>query len=396
VGGLNLDNRWKWKDTIGDVTRRKGTMNLWGYYSTHGLGYHELLQLCEDIGADALFVCNPGMSDQFRNAEFCKPEEVDDFIQEALDALEYELGPADSKWGAERVRNGHAEPFPLRYIEIGNEAHGETYVRNYVRFYDTIRARYPEVKIISNLHAWEDDAPAVHPPGLNVQSDIVDVHFYRSPEDFFLMEDYYDTVDRNAPKRYFGEYGSSERSEGNLMAALAEAAMLIGLERNSDHVIMSSYAPLFFNVNDIAYPVNLIGFDNHRVFGRSSYHVQKLLSLHRPDETLGTCIDPQPPAAERVLYALAGLDRTAGEVVLKVVNRSPEFQMVEIQMRGIAKIGSQAKVVTLGHEDANIENSVIEPERIVPVESVFDGAAERFCYPFPPYSLTVLRFDAVL
>src|SRR4051794_10070792 len=127
AGGLNLDNRFQWKNSIGDIAERKGSMNLWGYYSTNGLGYHEYLQLCEDIGADALFVCNPGLSDNYRHAEYAAPDDVHTYVEEALDAIEYALGPVDSRWGQARAAQGHPAPFPLKYIAIGNEAAGDRY-----------------------------------------------------------------------------------------------------------------------------------------------------------------------------------------------------------------------------------------------------------------------------
>jgi hypothetical protein len=129
VGGLNLDNRIQWKHSIGDPAQRQGTMNLWGYYTTNGLGFHEYLQFAEDLGAAALWVCNPGFSDNYRHAEYAPADRIPEFVQEALDALEYALGPVTSKWGSQRAANGHPAPFPLKYIEIGNEASSQIYVR---------------------------------------------------------------------------------------------------------------------------------------------------------------------------------------------------------------------------------------------------------------------------
>ena len=207
AGGLNLDNRFQWKRSIGDIARRRGTMNLWGYYSTYGLGFHEYLQWCEDMGADALYVCNPGMSDGYRNPEAAPPGEVGAYVQEALDALEYALGSAASKWGAQRVANGHPAPFPLRYIEIGNESGGERYLANYGRFYQAVHARYPAVTILGNQRGCAA-API----------DIVDDHFYAGPDDLFALAAHYDAADRKGPKVYVGEYAcSGDVGEGNLL-----------------------------------------------------------------------------------------------------------------------------------------------------------------------------------
>ena len=381
VGGLNLDNRIQWKDSVGPLAQRKGTMNLWGYWTSNGLGFHEYLQLCEDLGADALWVCNPGFSDNYRHAEYAPPERVREFVQEALDALEYALGPVASKWGAQRAANGHPEPFPLRYIEIGNEASGSVYGVNYRQFHEAIRAKYPSLAIISN-HRFKDDTPV----------DIVDDHKYGSPASFFNDHGKYDSADRSGPKVYVGEYGCRDGiGEGNLLGALSEAAYLLGLERNSDVVVMSSYAPLFYHVNDIAWPVNMIGFDNARVLLRTSYHVQRLLSLHRPDTVLPTRVEPAAAPKESELFALAGLDRQSGEVVLKIVSRAAVPRTVTVQLSGSSPLSGTARVITLSHDDPAAENSLDDPEVVVPREAARDIPGAQFTHTLPAYSLTVLR-----
>ncbi len=381
VGGLNLDNRIKWKDSVGPLAQRRGTMNLWGYWTSNGLGFHEYLQLCEDLGADALWVCNPGFSDNYRHAEYAPPEQIKDFVQEALDALEYALGPVASKWGAQRAANGHPAPFPLRYIEIGNEASGQVYRTNYVQFVEAIRAKYPSLAIISNQRL--KGGPPV---------EIVDDHKYGTPASFFNDHGKYDTADRGGPKVYVGEYGCRDGvGEGNLLGALSEAAYLLGLERNSDVVVMSSYAPLFYHVNDIAWPVNMIGFDNARVLLRTSYHVQRLLSLHRPDVVLPTRVEPDAAPKDRELFALAGLDRQSGEVVLKVVNRAPAPRPVTIQLNGSGPLAAQVRVITLHHDDPTAENSLDDPEMVVPREATRDIPGTEFTHTLPAHSLTVLR-----
>jgi alpha-L-arabinofuranosidase len=384
VGGLMLSNRIQWKNSIGDVAQRQGTMNLWGYYTTNGLGYHEYLQMSEDLGAEALWVCNPGMSDGYRIAEVCAPETLSEYVQEALDALEYALGPGDSKWGALRAANGHPKPFNLKYIEIGNEAGGAQYQQHYKVFYEAIKKRFPAVTIIGN-QSRAGETPV----------EMVDHHKYGDPNSFFRDADRYDHADRKGPRIYVGEYGcNSGVGEGNLMAALAEAAYLIGLERNADVVKMASYAPLFFNVNDIAWPVNMIGFDSSRVVGRSSYHVQKLFSWNRPDEVLQTQVAPAIDPEKREVYALAGLDKKTGDLIIKAVNRAGSPRTLTIKVRGIEKMGSKAKVTVLSHDDAAVENTLDDPDVVVPVESEFSGVRPEFTFTFKPYSLTILRIGS--
>lgn len=383
VGGMNLDNRIQWKNSIGPLERRRGTASLWGYWTSNGLGFHEYLQLCEDLGADALWVCNPGFSDNYRNAEYAPPERVKDFVQEALDGLEYALGPTNATWGAQRAANGHPAPFPLRYIEIGNEASTAVYRTNYLQFHEAIRAKYPAVTIISNQRLKE--APV----------EMVDDHKYGSPEDFFGAFNKYDTADRKGPKVYVGEYGCTRGvGEGNLMAALAEAAYLLGLERNSDVVKMASYAPLLFHADDIAWPVNLIGFDGSRVAPRSSYYVQRMLAANRPDEILLTQVLPpvEPKSAE--LFALGGFEQKSGDVLLRVVNRAATPREVQIQIQGVPARTLLAKVTTLTHEDPTAENTVDNPDTVRPAETMLDHAGAEFAYTFKPCSFTLIRLRA--
>jgi alpha-L-arabinofuranosidase len=385
VGGLNLDNRIQWKNSIGDIAQRKGTMNLWGYWTSNGLGFHEYLQLCEDIGADALWVCNPGFSDNYRHSEVAKPEDVHLFVQEAMDALEYALGPVDSKWGAMRAANGHPETFRLKYIEIGNEASGKVYEDNYKLFYTAIKAKYPNLQIISNFNKVEGGIV-----------EIIDHHKYGSPKSFFTAVSQYDSYNRNDPGVYVGEYGvTSEVGNGNLTAALAEAAYLIGLERNSDMVKMSSYAPLFYHENDIAWPVNMIAIDNARVAGRSSYYVQKLFAHNRPDYTLETYFPKVANPEDQEIWALAGFDMQAGEYILKMVSSKKTELPVTLNFEGLKKLGKMAKVTTLWHTDPTAENSLDNPNEVVPQISEFPVKGVSIDYTLKPNSLTIIRIEAV-
>lgn len=380
VGGMNFDNRIQWKDSIGPLEQRRGTANLWGYWTSNGLGFHEYLQLCEDLGADALWVCNPGFSDNYRNAEIAGPAQVQELVQETLDAIEYALGPADSGWGARRAANGHPAPFPLRYVEIGNEAGGDLYATNYRQFHAAIHAKYPALTLICNERL--KDPPVA----------MVDDHKYGSPADFFGAYQQYDAADRHGPQVYVGEFGCNGGvGEGNLLAALAEAAYRLGLERNSDIVRLSSYAPLFFHVNDIQWPVNMIGFDSSRVAPRTSYYVEKLLSCNRPDEILQTSVDPPAAPNDTGLFALAGLERKTGDLLVRVVNRTATPRTATLRCQGLPAIGRHAKITTLSHDDPTTENTLDFPDAVLPLESTFDGAGAEFSYVYKPYSFTLLR-----
>ena len=300
VEGITLSNRIKWKETIGDPVTRPGVYDTWGYRTTMGFGYHEFLQFCEDIGAGGMFVCNVGLGCQGRVGDACKEDEVDSFIEDVLDAVDYALGDGTTEWSRKRVENGHPAPFPLKYVEIGNENWGPVYEKRYDKFYKAIKEKYPQLKLISTL-------------GLGGQHrhervDMIDPHWYVSPEFFFASDKLFDQQERGDYEIYIGEYAVNQNvGGGNLLGALAEAAFLTGVERNSDLVKMASYAPLFENVNDRVWPTNLIWFDSYRVMGRSSYQVQKMYAENRPSFNVATSFEqPVIPVGVKGQIAVGG------------------------------------------------------------------------------------------
>lgn len=278
VEGDTLKDALRWRNTLGDVAERKTRWCIWGYYSTEGLGLHEYLMMCEALGAEPVLVVNCGMS----HKEVAPIEKMDEWIEDALSAIEYAIGPVTSKWGAMRARNGHPEPFKLRFVEIGNENSGRAYEERYAMFYKAIKERYPHMQIIANV------------PVRSAPVEIVDEHFYNSPEWFIANSTRYDSYDRNGPKIFVGEYAVTRQcGTGNLRAAIAEAAFMTGIERNSDIVIMAAYAPLFVNINHRSWNPNLICFDNCNVYGTPSYYVQMLFSQNRGDIALPVIVEAQ-------------------------------------------------------------------------------------------------------
>ena len=283
VWGGGSTNRFEWKKTIGPIEERPGHMNQnWGYRVTDGMGFHEMLQLTEDLGAEPLFVVNMGMGHGW--AEDYR--QIDEYIQEALDAIEYCNGDAQTtKWGAERAKNGHPEPFNLRLIEIGNENYNfssennsdqsDHYAERYIQFYEAIREKYPEVTIIGNVEAWGTDDPSWRNP---YPVDVVDEHYYRNPSWFEGKYNKYDTYSRSAHKIYVGEYAVTQDFgvQGHLEAALGEAVFMLGMENNSDVCVMNSYAPIFANVNNYNWRPDMIQFDSRTSYGTPSYYVQQL------------------------------------------------------------------------------------------------------------------------
>lgn len=276
VEGDEMRFAYRWKKTIGDVAERPGLWNRWGYYSNDGLGFHEYLLLCEALGAEPLFVINCGMA----HKDNIPIDQMDEFIQDALDAVEYCNGSTELKYGALRAKAGHPAPFHLKYMEIGNENGGPAYVERYALFHDALRQRYPD------LHLIVDYRPTGTRP-----AEIVDEHYYSSPEFFLRNANKYDAYDRAAHKVYVGEYAVTQGAgRGNLKAAIGEAAFMTGMERNSDVVVMGSYAPLFEHVGWKHWNPNAILFDAARSYGTPSWQVQTMFGSNRADVILPTSV----------------------------------------------------------------------------------------------------------
>jgi alpha-L-arabinofuranosidase len=276
VEGEEMKFASRWKRTIGDISDRWTQWNLWRYHSTNALGYLEYLELAESLGAEPMFVINVGMS----HKEVVPMDKMGEYVEDALDAIEYANGPADSRWGALRAKHGHPAPFNMKLIEIGNENGGPAYEERFALFYDAIKAKYPQMQLISNT------------PIKSRTPDIVDEHYYSTPEFFMNEAGHYDNYDRKGPKIFVGEYAVTVNGGlGNLRAAVGEAAFMTGMERNSDVVTLASYAPLFGHVTHRAWSPDLINFDNCRSYGLPSYYVQKMFSENRGDVVLPTRID---------------------------------------------------------------------------------------------------------
>lgn len=271
VEGFSRSTVKRFKNMVGPAWERPSLWNLWSYNATEGLGFHEYLQLCEDLGTDALYVCNCGMTCQARNCILLDEDEVDDLLDDALCALEYALGDADTVWGALRASMGHPEPFGLRYLEIGNENNGPEYEKRYEKFRSAIVEKYPELIIVANTHVEQSGLPL----------DIADEHFYDKPEWFAENTHYYDGYDRKGPGIFVGEFAVVAGAIRTLYAAVAEAMFMVGMERNQDIVKLAAYAPLFEHENYAAWEPNLIVFDGLDNYGIPSYYVWKLFGQNR-------------------------------------------------------------------------------------------------------------------
>lgn len=301
VEGATYENRFKWKETLGDPMTRRGEWDLWGYRNTWGLGYHEFLQFCEDTGMDAMFVNNAGMSCSVRNGDYTHTTAgLDSVIQDFRDAIEYAIGdPAKNEWAKMRAEAGHPTPFPLKYVEIGNENVGPVYVKHFNYIYEKLSKEYPQLTFINTL--GHTDPLLEQIPG----EYMVDPHWYRDPNFFFNNSKLFD----DAPRKhdiYVGEYACNAGvGSGNLLAAISEAAFILGMERNSDVVKMTSYAPLFENVNQPNWPCNLIHFNSSATYGRASYYVQKMSAENRA--TFNVALSETTSAEEAKPFAPGGI-----------------------------------------------------------------------------------------
>ena len=272
VEGLDQANAPRWKDSIGEPAQRRGVPNRWGYQTSGAFGVHEFLQWCQDLGAEPVYVINCGMGHGYT----VPVNRMKEWVQDALDLVEYARGPVDSRWGALRAAAGHPAPFKLNYIEIGNENGGPEYAERYALFHDALKARHPDLHLIAGL--WNGEIPKSR------AVEIQDEHYYLDSLGFLGMADYYQRVDRKGPLIYVGEYAvNNGAGTGNLLAALGEAAFLTGLEANSDHVVMASYAPLLAHPAWKAWDPNAIVFDQGRSYGTPSYHLQTMFAANRGD-----------------------------------------------------------------------------------------------------------------
>ena len=359
VEGEDFEHMNHWKKTIGNIDSRTPLWNIWGYNATHGLGFHEYLQLAEDLGAEPLYCINAGIS----HKEVVPLDQMGQWIQDALDALEYANGTVTSVWGSIRAKNGHAAPFNLKYLEIGNENGMEPYAERWKLIADAVHAKYPEVQLIAN--EWAGGHPSTPKPG------IIDEHYYNNPEWFIWNANHYDSYDRKGPKIFIGEYAvTSNTGNGNLRGAIGEAAWMTGMERNSDIVVMGSYAPLFCNANHKAWPVNLINYDSNRWFGLPSYYVQKLFAENQGTEVLPVKIANAPSIQAPYSNGCIGLgtwNNAAEFKELKVVTPSGKL----LYQNNFAKNIDDWKKI--GQGDWTVKDGILKQSAIAQNVTAFVG-----------------------
>jgi alpha-N-arabinofuranosidase len=403
VEGRLLATRYRWKTTVGDIAERKTIINRWNdefdrrpapdYFQSFGLGFYEYFQLAEDIGAKPLPILNCGMACQFNSSETAAVDQLDEYVRDALDLIEFANGPVDSPWGKIRAEMGHPEPFHLTMIGVGNEQWGDRYVERYKVFAAALKAQHPEIQLVVAAGPFPSGEPfnSMWATWRQLHADIVDEHYYMSPEWFLDNTGRYDHYDRSGPKVFAGEYAAqtvqstSPDNRNNWKAAISEAAFMTGLERNGDVVRMASYAPLLAHVDAWQWKPDAIWFDNLRSYGTPDYYVQKVFASNT-----GTRAVPVTPQATDGLYTSASLDERSHELIVKAINNSPTARMAEIRLNGVGPSGT-ASVTTLESADLSAENSFDHPTAVAPVSSTLNVNSGTIPVQLLPYSLTVYR-----
>jgi alpha-L-arabinofuranosidase len=408
VEGRFLDGRYQWKTTIGDPGERRLIVNRWNdefshrpaadYYQSFGLGFFEYFQLSEDLGAEPLPILNCGMACQFNSNELAPLDGLDPYVQDALDLIEFANGPVTSAWGAKRAAMGHPAPFNLKLIGVGNEQWGPQYVERYALFAKTLKAKHPEVRLVAAAGPFPEGEhfDFLWAKMRELKADLVDEHYYMPPAWFLKNVHRYDGYPRTGPKVFAGEYAAHlpvpagrQARPSTLSAAVAEAAFMTGLERNADVVELSSYAPLLAHVDAWQWSPNLIWFDNLRSYGTPSYYVQKLFGANRGTTLLPLTMNGSPTNGADGLFASAALDRSAREIIVKIVNTTDTARPVRLDLQGGARGGAARAFVLTGSPDG--ENSLDAPTAIAPVERGLDPGGESFDYRAAPVSVSVLR-----
>ncbi len=407
VEGRNIVNRYQWKATLGPLEERKLIPNRWSteirdrqapdYFQSFGLGFFEYFQLAEDIGAEPLPVLNCGMSCQFNAGEVVPMSELSQYIQDALDLINFANSPASTQWGKVRAIMGHTEPFNLRYIAIGNEQWDEQYIERYREFEIALHLQHPEIKIISSAGPYPSgnyfDLAWSELKKLNPA--MIDEHYYMSPEWFMRNATRYDNYDRRGIKVFAGEYAADTtgsevpESYNNWLSALSEAAFMTGLDRNAEVVNMASYAPLLAHIDAWQARPDLIWFDNLQAIGTPNYYLQKMFSNHKGTREIPVFSSGRPLTGSDNLYASASRDDSRSELYIKIVNTSGSVKPVRISTEGM-KLFKTGEVEILKSSALDNYNSIKDPKHIYPSQKQIALDGNKVNLILDPWSVNII------
>jgi alpha-L-arabinofuranosidase len=412
VEGRTLDERFQWKKTIGPVAERDLIVNRWNtefnhrltpdYYQSFGLGFFEYFQVAEDIGAEPLPILNCGMACQFNTGELVPMDQLDPYIQDALDLIEFANGPVTSEWGKKRADMGHPAPFNMKYLGVGNEQWGPQYIERFIAFEKVLKAKYPEITLVSTTGPFPEgeEFDYLDKTLREMNVELIDEHYYRPPQWFRENATRYDSYDRNGPKIFAGEYAAqsvaiaSPDNKNNWETALSEAAFMTGLERNADVVVMASYAPLFAHAEGWQWTPDMIWVDNLNAHGTPNYYVQKLFSTNRGSQVVPMLSGNAPVTGQGGLFASAVRDNETGEIILKIVNTSDKVQNSETVVEGIKRLASKGKLTVMKSDKLDAVNTLENPVNISPVEQTITIKGNKVVLPLAPYSVSVVRVKA--
>jgi alpha-L-arabinofuranosidase len=378
--GDHISERFEWKKTIGPLVDRPTHPSPWHYHSSDGLGLLEFLGWCEDLKMQPVLAVYAGYSMMQEHAN--PGPDLDPYVQDALDEIEYVSGGTETKWGAQRAKDGHPAPFALTYVEIGNEDmfdRSGSYEGRYAQFYKAIKAKYPSLQLIATM------------PLKEMKPDVQDDHYYVRATQNFQDATHYDKTDRNGPKIFVGEWATREGSPTpNMGAALGDAAWMTGLERNSDIIVMAAYAPLLVNVNPggMQWETDLIGYNTMKSYGSPAYYAQVMFGSHFGDHTVASKLENASP---KLFYSVTTASAKK-RLYLKLVNGSSTPQPLQIDLGG-AKVAATAKLITLRANGTQATNSIDAPEQIVPVESTLPGVSAKFAHNVPGLSIEVIEIQ---
>nr|WP_319399494.1 alpha-L-arabinofuranosidase C-terminal domain-containing protein [uncultured Carboxylicivirga sp.] len=405
VEGRDLSRRYQWKKTVGDIEDRTVMVNRWNtefshrstpdYFQSFGLGFYEYFLLSEDIGAEPLPILNCGMACQFNTAELVPLDQLEPYVQDALDLIEFANGSTQTQWGKLRADMGHPEPFNLKYIGVGNEQWGPQYFERYAIFEKAIMEKYPEMSIVSTTGPFPEDPffDYAKEELKNYNAALVDEHYYNTPDWFFNNATRYDDYDRDSYKIFAGEYASHDRPDNNndWLSALSEAAFMTGLERNADVVYMCSYAPLFAHVEAWQWRPDLIWFDNLKSVSTPNYYVQQLYGVNKGTDLLSIKMNGKDLAGQNNLYASSVWDANTNEVVIKIVNNNKEAKATSFVLNSAKKFASKGSLTVIGTSDLKAYNTLENPNVIIPVNKEVKLSSNKLKLDLDPYSLTVIR-----
>lgn len=389
VEGSSLDQRYQWKNTIGPVENRPLNGNRWlstfnyrlfpDYYQSYGLGFYEYFLLSEDIGAEPLPVLNVGMACQFQNqndpSAHVAVKDLQPYIQDCLDLIEFANGDVNTTWGKKRAEMGHPAPFNLKFLAVGNEQWDDLYYERLRPFVKAIKAKYPNIKLIGT--SGPDSEGEMFEKGWKamkeLKADLVDEHFYRDEHWFLSHGLRYEGYDRKGPKVFAGEYACHGKGKkwNHFETSLYEAAFMTDLERNADVVDMATYAPLFAHVDGWQWRPDMIWYDNTRMFKSVSYYVQQMYACNKGTNVLPLTMNGKSVAGQEGqdgLFASAVVDKKKGEIIVKVANTSDKAQDVTLNLNGL-KGSRSATATTLQSDNMDAENTLENPNLIRPVET---------------------------